>query len=85
MFAFWNYYVLKLLLLETIAFSDATLSDINVLLRYFLSQYSRVSFSLSYIGGVHIGAIALHVLNLIWFGNIARLSQWGGGLISSFK
>ncbi len=21
----------------------------------------------------------LHVLNLIWFGNISRLSQWGGG------
>ncbi len=32
-----------------------------------------------FIGGVHIGATALHVLNLIWFGNIARLSQWGGG------
>ncbi len=30
-------------------------------------------------GGVHIGARALHVLNLIWFGYIARLSQWGGG------
>ncbi len=25
--------------------------------------------------GVHIDARALHVLNLIWFGNIARLSQ----------
>ncbi len=30
-------------------------------------------------GGVHIGAIALHVLNLIWLGSIARLSQWRGG------
>jgi hypothetical protein len=42
MFAFWNYYVLKLLLLETITFSDATLSDINVLLCYVLSQYQLV-------------------------------------------
>ncbi len=29
-FAFWNCYVLKLLRLGTITFSDATLSDINV-------------------------------------------------------
>ncbi len=29
---------------------------------------SRVSSALSFIGGVHIGARALHVLNLIWFG-----------------
>jgi hypothetical protein len=36
MFTFWNYYVLKLLRLETITFSDATLGDINV-----LSQYLR--------------------------------------------
>jgi hypothetical protein len=28
----------------------------------------------------------MHVLNLIWFGYITRLSQWeGGGVISSFK
>jgi hypothetical protein len=39
MFTFRNYYVLKLLLLETITFSDATLSDINVVLCYVLSQY----------------------------------------------
>jgi hypothetical protein len=31
MFTFWNYYVLKLLCLETITLSDAMLSDINVL------------------------------------------------------
>ncbi len=31
------------------------------------------------IGGAHIDARTLHVLNLIWFGNISRLSQWGGG------
>ncbi len=31
-----------------------------------------------FIGGVHIGARALHVLNLIWFSNISCLSQWGG-------
>jgi hypothetical protein len=36
---FWNYYVLKLLRLETISFSDAMLSDINVVLCYILSQY----------------------------------------------
>ena len=36
---FWNYYVLKLLLLETITFSDATLNDINIVLCYVLSQY----------------------------------------------
>jgi hypothetical protein len=34
--------------------------------------------STSLIVGVHIGTRALHVLNLIWFGNIACLSQWGG-------
>jgi hypothetical protein len=49
MFTFWNYYILKLLRLETITFSDATfsdatfsdatLSDINVVLCYVLSQY----------------------------------------------
>ncbi len=32
-----------------------------------------------YIGGAHIGARALPILNLIWFGQISRLSQWGGG------
>ncbi len=36
-------------------------------------------------GGVHIGTRALHVLNLIWLGYIARLSQWGEGVISSFQ
>jgi hypothetical protein len=36
---FWNYYVLKLLHLETITFSDATLSDINVVLCHVLSHY----------------------------------------------
>jgi hypothetical protein len=35
----WNYYVLKLSRLETITFSDATLSDINIVLCYVLSQY----------------------------------------------
>ncbi len=41
---FWNYYVLKLLCLETITFSDATLSDINVVLYYVLSQYRKFPF-----------------------------------------
>ncbi len=40
MFTFWNYYVLELLRLGTITFSDATLSDINVVLCYVLSQYN---------------------------------------------
>jgi hypothetical protein len=31
-FTFWNYYVLKLLPFTTITFSDAILSDINVVL-----------------------------------------------------
>ncbi len=39
----------------------------------------RVSSALSFIGGVHISARAVHVLNLIWFGLIARLSKWEGG------
>jgi hypothetical protein len=39
MFTLWNYYVLKLLRLETITFSDATLCDINVVLCCVLSQY----------------------------------------------
>jgi hypothetical protein len=39
----------------------------------------KVSSPLLFKGGVHIGARALHVLNLIWFGYIARLSLWGGG------
>ncbi len=39
MFTFWNYYILKLLRLETITFSDAMLSDRNLVLCYILSQY----------------------------------------------
>ncbi len=41
MITFWNCYVLKLLRWETITFSDATLSDINVVLCYVLSQYPK--------------------------------------------
>jgi hypothetical protein len=45
MFMFWNYYVLKFLHLETLTFSDATLSDMlsdmNVVLCYVLSQYRK--------------------------------------------
>ncbi len=48
---FWNYYVLKLLHLETITFSDATLSDINVVLCYVLSQYRIHLYSVSGVGG----------------------------------
>jgi hypothetical protein len=32
-----------------------------------------------FVAGVHISARALYALNLIWFGNIFRLSQWGEG------
>ncbi len=42
-------------------------------------ELTRVSSGLSFIEGVHIGARLLHVLNLIWFGCIAHLSQLGGG------
>jgi hypothetical protein len=44
---FWNYYVLKLLHLETITFSDATLSDINVVLCYVLSQYHYIYYKMA--------------------------------------
>ncbi len=40
---------------------------------------SYCSSALSLIGRVHIGARALLDINLIWFGYIARLTQWGGG------
>jgi hypothetical protein len=43
-FTFWNYYVLQVLRLETITFSDATLSDINVVLCYVLLQYRTAQF-----------------------------------------
>ncbi len=43
MFMFWNYDVLELLRLETIAFSDAKLSDINVVLCYVSSQYRCIA------------------------------------------
>jgi hypothetical protein len=39
----------------------------------------QVISALSFIGGVHIGERALRVINLIWFGYFARLSQWKGG------
>ncbi len=42
MFTLWNPYILKLLHLETSTFSDATLSDINVVLCYVLTQYNSV-------------------------------------------
>jgi hypothetical protein len=39
----------------------------------FSENENRVIRAVSFIRRVHIGARALHVLNLIWFGNIARL------------
>jgi hypothetical protein len=43
------------------------------------TEFSRGTPELAFlfIGGVHISARARHVLNLIWFGYIARLSLWG--------
>jgi hypothetical protein len=44
-FTFWNSYVLELLRLETLTFSDVTLSDINVvcvMLRFVAVPYSLV-------------------------------------------
>ncbi len=39
--------------------------------------------ALSFIGGVHIGASALHVLNVIWFGNLSPIPVGRRGIISS--
>ncbi len=49
MFTFWHYYLLKLLPSETITFSDATLSDIKVVLCYVLSQYLKSMYKTVYI------------------------------------
>ncbi len=38
-FTLWSYYIVKLLCLEIITFSDATLSDINIVLCDIFSQY----------------------------------------------
>jgi hypothetical protein len=55
-FMFWIYYVLKLLILETITFSDASLSDIYVVLCYVLSQYRlQCVCSVTYLGAWHPG------------------------------
>ncbi len=44
-FTFSTYYVWQLLCFETITFCDATLSDINVILCYVLSQYPLNEFN----------------------------------------
>jgi hypothetical protein len=38
-------------------------------------------FSTSLLGEDHIGARKLLEIQLIWFGFIARLSPWGGGIL----
>ncbi len=53
--------------------SDEILPQSKELTRGPLSYTSALSF----IGGVHIGARALHVLNLIWFGNNVKLAAGG--------
>ena len=60
-FTFWIYYVLKILLLETITFSDASLSDINVVLFYILSQYRLQCVMLPIQGPGTQGVLPLHV------------------------
>ncbi len=57
-FTFWNSYVLKLLRLETLTYSDVTLSDINVVWCYVLSQY-RFAFSIPFF--IFSFSISLHV------------------------
>ncbi len=57
MFTFWNYYVLKLLRSETIAFSDAMLSDVNVVYAMFCRRTDRTA-TLSRYG--HGSAIMMH-------------------------
>ncbi len=55
MFMFWKYYVLKLLHLETITFSDATLRDKSVVLCYVLSQYQKYVWKCMKIRGSILG------------------------------
>ncbi len=74
-FTLWNYYVLNLLRLETITFSDATLSDINVVFCYVLSHYvlkllrlETITFSdakLSYINLLLCYFLSHYVLKLL--------------------
>jgi hypothetical protein len=44
-----------------------------------LSKYQNYFSQLPVTYKLQVGAWALHVLNLIWFGYISCLSQWGGG------
>jgi hypothetical protein len=50
------------------------------------SRLGKVSISLYTVVEVHIGARALQVILLIWFGYIPRLSRWGeeGGIFYLF-
>ncbi len=56
-FTYWNSYVFKLLRLETLTSSDVTLSDINVVWCYVLSQYPEKEY---------ISGIFLAVLSRFW-------------------
>jgi hypothetical protein len=89
MFKFWNYYVLKLLRLETITFSDATLSDINVVLCFVLSQYqagrsweyinhSRTHKCGNWDNGCTISLLGIFVSNFrYWFFAVHSIRTWG--------
>jgi hypothetical protein len=62
---FCNYFVLKLLRLETITFSDGTLSNINVVLCYVLSQYHMIvgSWRFSFFAALFVLPGELHRLH----------------------
>ncbi len=71
MFTFCNYYVLKLLRLETIMFSDATLNNINVVLCYVLSQY-RLGFQNAIITKLFVQE---RFAKEFWFGKIEEMQK----------
>ncbi len=62
---------------------DLRLKSFSIRATNLLEAPPGVRSALSFIGGVLIGARALHVLNLIWFGYIARVGR--SGVISSTK
>jgi hypothetical protein len=67
MFTFWNYYILKLLRLETITLSDATLSDINfcVMLRFVAVHNKRLKMCFIIAGADALSSLAMPMPALI--------------------
>ncbi len=73
MFTFWNSYVMKLLRLETITFSDAMLSDINIVLCYVLSQYHVHHRSSTYADGIYnLRVLFVHWVYWLLFTNVVN-------------